>query len=224
MVIAGPSCFFTPERPGRVGSLPPSDPKLGRLTTLVLPPRTSTPGTTGEPVAALPAPPGPGVVEIPPRAFTSEPTPVPTLPAPEPVPVMPLPGPSPRPMLVPPPEPPRPGLSPPEGDIASEPLPPVPGIPTFEPGWEETTIPEPALLPPSALGGASTEPVSPGPPRPNPFPPEPESPGPEPMEGGGGTTLFARSVPLAEPLKFPPPAEPYFRPDPAPNGCAGMMF
>src|ERR1700746_917747 len=110
-------------------------------------------------------------------------------------------------MLVPLPEPPRPGLSPPEGDIASEPLPPVPGSPTFEPGCEETTTPEPALLPPSAFGGARTEPASPGPPRPNPFLPEPESPGPEPTDGGGGTTLLARSVPLPEPTEFPVPVD-----------------
>src|SRR5260370_26683105 len=105
-------------------------------------------------------------------------------------------------MRVPPPEPPRRGLSPPEGDMASELLPPVPGIPTFEPGCDETTIPEPALLPPSDFGGASTDPTSPGPPRPVPFLPEPERPGPEPIEGGGGTTLLAKRVPLPEPPEF----------------------
>src|SRR5208282_1542436 len=50
------------ERPGRLGSLlplPPA-PKLGRVT-IVLPPRTSTPGTAGLPLGALPAPPGPEV-------------------------------------------------------------------------------------------------------------------------------------------------------------------
>src|ERR1700674_2755672 len=110
-------------------------------------------------------------------------------------------------MLVPPPEPPRPGLSPPEGDIASAPLPPVPGSPTFEPGCDETTIPAPAALPPSACGGARTEPTSPGPPRPVPFLPEPETPAPEPRLGGGGTTLLARSVPPPEPPEFPVPAD-----------------
>src|ERR1700675_1337649 len=119
-------------------------------------------------------------------------------------------------MLVPPPEPPRPGLSPPEGDIASEPLPPVPGSPTVEPGCEETTTPEPELFPPSDFGGARTDPMSPGPPSPKPFLPEPESPGPEPTEGGGGTTLLPstvpRPVPLPAPTEVPARAEP--RPDP----------
>src|SRR5882672_3016140 len=110
-------------------------------------------------------------------------------------------------MLVPPPAPPSPGLSPPEGDIASEPLPPVPGIPTFEPGWGETTTPEPALLPPSALGGARTEPTSPGPPRPDPFLPDPERPGPEPMDGGGGMTFPVSTVPLPAPPEFPVPVD-----------------
>ena len=96
-------------------------------------------------------------------------------------------------------------MSPPEGDIAIEPLPPLPGIPTLEPGWDEITIPEPLLLPPSLLGGARTEPESPGPPRPTPFRPEPDSPGPEPMDGGGGITLLASSVPLPGAPEFPEP-------------------
>src|ERR1700693_460186 len=113
-------------------------------------------------------------------------------------------------MPAPPPEPPRPGLSPPPGDMAREPLPPVPGSPTFEPGCDDTTIPEPLPEPPSGLGGARTEPTSPGPPRPEPLRPEPESPGPEPIEGGGGTTLAPRPLPkpLGFPLRVPPtPAE-----------------
>src|SRR5271169_5664705 len=85
--MAGPCCSLTEVRPGTVGSLLPAEPKLGRVTMLlVLPPRTSTPGTAGAPVGAVPAPPGPGVGEIPPRALRSEPTPVPALPAPEPAP------------------------------------------------------------------------------------------------------------------------------------------
>src|SRR5712671_1650100 len=122
-------------------------------------------------------------------------------------------------MLVPPPEPPRPGLSPPEGDMASEPLPPVPGSPTFEPGCDETTIPEPVLLPPSAFGGARTDPTSPGPPRPEPLRPEPERPGPDPTEGGGGTMLLPISVPLPEPPEFPVPTEePWLVPEPVSDG------
>src|ERR1700691_5639295 len=89
-------------------------------------------------------------------------------------------------MLAPPPEPPRPGLSAPAGDIASEPLLPLPGIPTFEPGSDESTTPELSPFPPAPSGGARTEPESPGPPRPEPVRPEPERPEPEPTEGGGG--------------------------------------
>jgi len=163
------------------------------------------------------------VGEIPPRTLGSEPVPVPVLPAPEPSPVNPLPAPVPLPMPVPPLVPPRPGLSPPPGDIASEPLPPLPGIPIFEPGCEEITIPELSLFPPAPLGGARTEPASPGPPRPEPVLPEPERPGPEPIEGGGGTTLPARSAPLPDPLEFP---EPDGEPSPAPviDGGGGMTF
>jgi hypothetical protein len=97
-----------------------------------------------------------------------------------------------------------------------EPLPPLPGIPTLEPGWDEITTPEPLALPPSFLGGARTEPESPGPPRPTPFLPEPDSPGPEPMEGGGGTTLLANCVPLPEAPEFPEPLEPPPEPLPEP--------
>ncbi len=114
-------------------------------------------------------------------------------------------------------------MSPPDGDIASEFLPPVPGIPTVEPGWEEITIPEPLVLPPAPLGGARTEPESPGPPRPEPFLPEPDSPGPEPIEGGGGTTLLASSVPLPEPPEFPEPVdESWPVREPATDGGGGM--
>src|SRR5208282_2889668 len=126
-------------------------------------------------------------------------------------------------MLAPPPEPPRPGLSPPDGDIASEPLLP-PGIPTVEPGWEEITTPEPALLPPPLLGGARAEPESPGPPRPVPFLPEPES-APEPIDGGGGTTLAASSVPLPRAPEFPDPVgEPWPVPEPPTDGGGGMTL
>ena len=134
-------------------------------------------------------------------------------------------------MLAPPAEPPRPGLSPPEGDIAIEPLPPLPGIPTLEPGWEEITIPEPLVLPPSLLGGARTEPVSPGPPRPTPFRPEADNPEPEPMDGGGGTTLLTSSVPLPEAPEFPePPPElppelaPELGPEPTTDGGGGITL
>ena len=133
-VMAGPSCaFMVEDRAGPLRPLPPSDPKLGNVT-IVLPPRTSTPGTAGEPVGALPAPPGPGVGEMPPRAVESEPWPASDLPVPEPSAVRPLPGPLPCPMLAPPPRPPRPGLSPPEGDMARAPFAPLPGMPTAEPG------------------------------------------------------------------------------------------
>jgi hypothetical protein len=77
----------------------------------------------------------------------------------------------------------------------------VPGIPTLEPGWSDTTIPERLLLPSAALGGARTEPASPGPPKPTPFLPEEEESEDELTDGGGGTTLLA-SVVLLEPAEF----------------------
>ena len=94
MVMAGPSSPLTEDRPGREGALLLPELKLGRVTTL-LPPRTSTPGAAGLPLAALPAPPGPGVGEMPPRAEGSEPRPEPDLPAPVDSPLSPLPGPEP---------------------------------------------------------------------------------------------------------------------------------
>src|SRR5208283_3460536 len=184
MVMAGPGSPFTVERPGRVGALLFPESKLGRLTT-VLPPRTSTPGAAGIPVGAVPAPPGPGVGEIPARAFGSEPRPVPDFPAPVLSPVKPLPGPVPLPIPEPPPAPPRPGLLLPDGDNASDPLPPLPGMPGAEPGLVDKTTPEFSPLPPP-LGGARALPRSPGPPRPLPLLPEPERPVPEFAEGGGG--------------------------------------
>src|SRR5271170_1183983 len=229
MVMAGPGWFFTEEWPGTVGaSLFPAS-KLGRVTMLVLPPRTSTPGAAGDPVGAVPAPPGPGVGEIPARAFGSEPWPAPDFAAPEFSPVVfsgafsvrPLPGPVPVPMPEPPLDPPRPGLLPPAGDRASDPLPPVPGMPGLEPGWVDNITPEFSGFPPAPLGGARTEPTSPGPPRPEPFLPEPERPEPEPAEGGGGIMLLARRPPL--------PAAPEFRmsvPElwPETDGGGGMTF
>src|SRR5580704_862294 len=217
--MAGPLSPCTEERSGSVGLLVPSppEPKLGKVTT-VLPPRTSTPGTEGEPLVAFPAPPGPGVGEIPPWAFGSEPRLAPVLPAPEPSPVKPLPGPLPEPIPEPSPRPPRPGLSPPLGDMASEPLPPFPGNPTVEPGWDDKTIPELSLLPFPPFDGASTDPTSPGPPRPAPFLPLPEPNGvePPPRPGGGGITLLARVLPLPVP---PPPAPP-----PETDGGGGITF
>jgi hypothetical protein len=120
--------------PGAGGSLAElSVPKPG-MVTWPLPPLMSTPRTAGVPEGTFPAPPGPGEGEMPLSAWGSEPRPGLVLPAPGPAPVMPLPEAFPRPMLVPPPEPPRPGLSPPEGDMTSEPVPPLIGTPTLGPG------------------------------------------------------------------------------------------
>ena len=38
----------------------PPEPKLGRVTTLLLPPLTETPGRAGVPLVPVPAPPDPG--------------------------------------------------------------------------------------------------------------------------------------------------------------------
>src|SRR5437764_4289702 len=117
-------------------------PKLGRL--MVFPPTTEIPGAGDGPAGFFPAPPAPGKGEVPALAITSDPRPVPVLLAPDPSPSSPLPGPLPRPMPSPPPDPPRPALAPPAGDIAIDPLPPLPGTPNLEPGWLEITTP--ALL------------------------------------------------------------------------------
>ena len=126
----------------------------------------------------------------------SDPGPVPSLPAPEPGPENPLPGPSPRPTPPPPPDPPMPGLSPPVGDMAKAPLPPLPGNPTFDPGWLETTTPE-ALPPLLLLGGAVATPASSGPPNPKPrFPlPWPVSEPPPDTDGGRRYNRCARAHP-----------------------------
>ena len=173
---------------------------------MLLPPLMSTPRTAGVPEAVLPAPPGPLAGEIPPWAFASEPCPAPDFAAPLPAPEMPLPGPLPREMPVPLPLPPIPALSPPAGDIARDPAPPLVGIPTFEPGWLEITAPALEPLPP-LFGGASAAPASIGEPKPSPLRPSPEPAvaDPPPIDGGGGTTLFADSVP---PLPGAPPLFP----------------
>jgi hypothetical protein len=188
MVSAGRSSDPTEERPAGEGCVP-SVPKPGRLTMPLLPPRTETPGTAGDPLAPLPVPPGPAPGEIPPRAIGSEPGPVLSFPPPGPGPENPLPEPLPRPIEVPPPAPPRPGFAPPEGDMARDPDPPVPGTPTFDPGWFETTIPAAFPFPPE-LAGAETSPTSPAPPSPMPRLPRPRPLSEEPPEtvGGGGTT------------------------------------
>jgi hypothetical protein len=93
-------------------------------------------------------------------------------------------------------------------------------MPTLEPGWGETTIPERLLLPSAPLGGARTEPASPGPPRPTPFLPEPEESEAAPTDGGGGTTLLASVV--AEFAEFRVPLEDELLP--ATDGGGGITF
>src|SRR5271166_623028 len=103
---------------------------------------------------------------------------------------------------------PTPGLSPPAGDMAREPAPAPPGMPAFEPGWLETTMPVPAAFPPVLLGGAATEPVSSGPPKPLPrLPrPNPEAVAIPETDGGGGTAADPPPSPTELPLcKEPPP-------------------
>ena len=94
-------------------------------------------------------------------------------------------------------------------------------MPTLVPGWGDTTIPERLLLPSAPLGGARTEPASPGPPRPTPFLPEPEESEEAPTEGGGGTTTLA-SVVLLEPAEFRLPLEDELLP--ATDGGGGITF
>src|SRR6202795_750693 len=189
MVIPDPLWALVEERPGPVdGASPPGDPKLGSVR-VVVPPCTETPGIAGVPLLPVPAPPGPGYGEIPPRAFGSEPRPVPCLPAPEPSPCNPLAGPLPLPMPDPPPLPPRPLFAVPLGDMAIAPGPVEFGNPTFVPGWLEMTTPLLAAFPPALLGGATEEPKSSGPPAPVPLLPRrlPERalPPPASIEGSG---------------------------------------
>src|SRR5579872_4784968 len=183
----------------------------------------STPRTGGVPEGTFPAPPGPALGEMPPRAAGSEPCAASAFPAPGPAPFMPLPGPLPRPMLLPPPAPPRPGFSPPVGDMASEPVPPLLGSPTFGPGWLEITAPAVAPLPP-LFAGALPISASSGEPRPTPFLSSPVPAGPEPpaTEGGGGTMLLASNVPPGAPA--PPPVLPWPPPAPASEGGGGTTL
>src|SRR5262249_22807324 len=141
--------------------------------------------------------PGPGYGDIPPFAISEEPCPAPVLPDPPLSPKVLAPGPSPWPIPDPPPEPPIPGLSPPPGDIARDPVPAVPGIPTFDPGSLDTTIPLPFPTPPPS-GGATAEPTSSGRPKPFPWLPKPRPPidVPPPTLGGGGTTPAPPEDPL----------------------------
>ena len=207
MVIPDPLWALMEEWPGPVdGASPPGDPKLGSVT-VVVPPSTDTPGIAGAPLAPVPAPPSPGYGEIPPRAFGSEPRPVPSLPAPEPSPRRPLPGPLPLPMPAPPPLPPRPLVAVPLGDMAIAPVPVEFGSPGCDPGLLETITPLPAAFPPEWLGGATDEPRSKGLPAPVPLLPRPlpESALPPPTPGGGGTTsVEPRSDPAAWAERPPP--------------------
>jgi hypothetical protein len=197
MVMAGPWSLLMDDRPGTVGAVLLPESKLGRLTT-ALPPRMSTPEAAEEPVGAVPAPPGPGVGEMPSWALGSEPWPAPDFPAPEfselIFSVRALPGPAPVRIPEPPPEPPRPGFSPPEGDMANDALPPVPGTPGLGPGSGERTTPELSVFPAAAFGGAKDEPRSPNG-LPLAFLPDPERFVAEPAVGGGGITLLASSGP-----------------------------
>jgi hypothetical protein len=226
MVMAGPGSPLTVERPGTVGALLLPESKLGSVTMLVLPPRTSTPGAAEIPVGAEPAPPRPGVGEMPVRTLLlgSEPREEPDFPAPVAsvvgFPARPLPEPEPAPIPVPAPEPPRPGLSPPAGDRARDPLLPLPGTPGLEPGSPDKTTPELSVVPLAALGGARAEPMSPGAPRPKPFLPEPELT--EVELGGGGIMLLARRPPLAEALELLVPV-PEAEPGPTDGGGGTML-
>jgi hypothetical protein len=107
--------------------------------------------------------------------------------------------------------------------MASEPLLPLLGSPSLEPGWLEITAPALGPLPP-LLGGARFEPASRGAPRPAPLRPKPDpvDPEPPPTEGGGGTILFASNVPRGVPA--PPPVLPLPRPAPDSEGGGATTF
>jgi hypothetical protein len=95
-------------------------------------------------------------------------------------------------------------------------------MPTFEPGCGDTTIPERLVVPSAPLGGARTEPASPGPPKPMPFLPEPEESEVVPTDGGGGTTLLASVLPLPELAEFRVLLEDELLP--ATDGGGGITF
>src|SRR5271165_2585810 len=126
--------FFTPlavEWLAAVGS--GAGPKLGRLTTLS-PPETETPGTRDAPWLRLPAPPGPGIGELPVRSKGLAARPSPTAVEPEPTHTGELPELNPRPIPLPFPAPPAPGAALPVGDIAKVPFSTFAGRPGCLPG------------------------------------------------------------------------------------------
>src|SRR5579862_32508 len=67
-------------------------------------------------------------------------------------------------------------------------------MPSFDPGWLETTTPE-LLPPPLLLGGALTSPASSAPPKPAPRLPRPWPLSDPPADGGGGTTDAPEPIP-----------------------------
>ena len=107
--------------------------------------------------------------------------------------------------------------------MASEPVPPLLGTPTFEPGWLEITAPALDPLPP-LVGGVRFTPGSSDVPWPAPLRPrpEPDVPEPPPTEGGGGTILLASRVPRGVPA--PPPLLPVPPPGPESDGGGGTTL
>jgi hypothetical protein len=130
-------------------------------------------------------------------------------------------------MLEPPPEPPRPGLSPPEGDMASDPLPPVPAFQRWSRVRPTTRLQNCLLFPPAPLGGARSEPTSPGPPRPLPFCRSRKDQSLSRADGGGGTTLLAKRdvrYPSRRSSARSRAGEPWPAPEPLTDGGGGMTF
>ena len=127
-------------------------------------------------------------------------------------------------MLVPPPAPPSPGLSPPEGDIASEPVPPLLGRPTFDAGLGRNHCTSIGAAASTHVGGARFAPASSGAPRPAPLRPEPPPfvPDPPPTDRWRRNDIVGQQ--RAARSAAPPPVLPVPPPLPASVGGGGTTF
>ena len=189
-------------RPAFAGSLAEPPPKLGSVT--MLPPWTEMPAVLGTPVRLpVPAPPGPGMGEVPALAVELAPGPLPDFALPAPLPSCAAPEPAPVVFPAPPPVPPIPAVAPPVGDIAKAPREPMSGTPTVVPGLLEMMAAEFWLFPPEFPGDAVGAPASNGSPVPLPVRPMPRPEVWLDKLGGGGTTLALAMLGTFRPVTFP---------------------